>query len=123
MRLESKIARRRRAEGYRVYTLYKRKVDKVKPVNSDAKDDKVLGGRDNWYTRVWSKKRPIAERNRDVNNPYHKFIIPRTVEFKRGKRLTPEYVKALIVSYDLIPVERDILLRVLYNREAVLAWT
>ena len=46
MRLETKIAHQRRAKGYRVHTLYKRKVDKVKPVNSDAKDSKVLRGRD-----------------------------------------------------------------------------
>ena len=46
MRLKSKIARRRRAEGYKVFTLYKRKADKVKLINSDAKDNKVLRGRD-----------------------------------------------------------------------------
>src|SRR5690348_15855268 len=45
VRLESKLARSRHAEGYRVYTRYKRKANKVKSMNSDAKDSKVLGGR------------------------------------------------------------------------------
>ena len=98
VRLESKLARRRRAEGHRVYTLYKRKADKVKPVDSDAKDGKVPGGRDDWYARAWAKKHPIADRNRDANNAYHKFIIPRTAEFERSKRLTLERAEALVVG-------------------------
>jgi hypothetical protein len=46
VRLKSKLARRRRVEEYRVYTLYKRKIYKIKPIDSDAKDNKVLGERD-----------------------------------------------------------------------------
>ena len=38
VRLESKLARRRRAYGYLVGTIYKRKADKVRPVDSDTKD-------------------------------------------------------------------------------------
>ena len=60
MRLKSTLTRRRRAERHRVYTLYKRKADKVKLINSDTRDRKVLGGRDNWYTRAWAKKRSIV---------------------------------------------------------------
>ena len=64
----------------------------------DAKDGKLPGGKDNWYTRVWEKKRPIFNRNQDANNTYYKFIIPRTAEFKRNKWLILERVKDLVIG-------------------------
>jgi hypothetical protein len=69
------------------------------------------------------KKRPIAEQNRDDENPHHAFVLPRTATFPKGQRLTAERAEKLVIGDDVRPAERDLLMEVLFNREAALAWT
>lgn len=120
---EAKRAARRRAFGLHVATLYKRKADKVRPVDSDATDGQVPGGRDDWQERAWKRIECVAQSNEAANKKYRGVLVPRTARFPTGSRLTDERRQSLVVGDDVRPAERELLEQCLLNREAVLAWT
>ena len=53
---------------------------------------------------------------------YPEWVIPKCSVLPRGSRLTEERLQALKIGNSLIPQELDVLIEVLYNREASLAW-
>jgi hypothetical protein len=123
VRAETALSMRRRNQGISIATLYKKKADKVRPVDADVTDGQVPGGRDDWRERAWKKLESIAKKNEDPTSKYHGILVPRTTEMQRGSRLTPERISKLIIGEDVRPAERDLLLECLMNREAALAWT
>lgn len=120
---DRKNADERRSGGLRVATLYKRKADKVRPVDADATDGQVPGGRDDWQDRAWRRLRVVAQKNDDTISKYHGILVPRTTEMPVGTRLTEERAAALVVGDDVRPAERELLIQCLMNREAALAWS
>jgi len=103
----------------RVNTLYKRKADKVKPVDTDQQDGSTPGGLHDWRARAQAKEQAAFD-----GRPYlfSEWISPRLATFPRGERLTPERMEKLVIGPDLRSLEKEVLLEILYNREGALAW-
>jgi hypothetical protein len=102
-----------------VDTLYKRKADKVQPVNLNKSDKNVPGGSIFWREEIIKKELkdfPSAERG-----SYPQWLIPKFSKIEKGNRLTPERIEKLIVK-NIIPQERNLFMAILYNRETALAW-
>jgi hypothetical protein len=53
--------------------------------------------------------------------PYAHCLIPKFSTLAKGTRLTDERVALIQIGIDLLPWEKDLLMQVLYNREAVLS--
>lgn len=122
-RCDKSLAARRRAEGLHISTLYKRKADKVRPVDSSDTGGQVPGGRDDWKARAWARLEGIAKDNTDTQSECHGILIPRTTRTPVGTRLTEERASRLIIGDGVLPDEKRLLLQCLMNREAALAWT
>ena len=50
-------------------------------------------------------------------------MLPRLTTFIRGVRLTLERVERMLVGDIMTPEEKDVLLKMLYNREGAFTWT
>lgn len=100
-----------------VLTLYKRKREKVRPVDEPHKGGLKPGG-----DSEWRSKQLQAEAKFKGQGRYPKWIAPKFSTIARGSRLTGERIATLKVGTDLTPEERDIFLEILYAREAALAW-
>jgi hypothetical protein len=104
------------SEEFRVYTIYKRKADKVRPVDHGVSDGSKPGRVIDWVER--SKKLDIAYEP----GLYSEWLIPKFSDIERGSRLTKERVSKLIVGSDLTKQEKAVFTEILYNREKVLAF-
>ena len=107
--------------GLRVNTMYKRKADKVRPVDSSQSDGSTPGGREDWRERAIAKERAAGKHIQ--KGKFDNWLYPRTADFEKGKRLTPERIRCLQIGDILTPQERELFVEMLYNREAVLSWT
>jgi hypothetical protein len=98
----------------RVATAYKRKADKVKPVDTAESDGSTPGGDPEWRKKVMAK---------EVYQPtkYSKYLLGKFSKVRRGSRVTPERVAAMGIDFLSRP-EMDVFVTMLYNREAALAW-
>jgi RNase H-like domain found in reverse transcriptase/Integrase zinc binding domain/Reverse transcriptase (RNA-dependent DNA polymerase) len=105
----------------RVFTLYKRKADKVLPVNSSASDGSTPGGLPDWRARAIARE--VQRGLNHLRYKYDRWLHPRFATFPRGERLTQERLDAMIVGDMLQPLEQDLLVEMLYNREGALSWT
>lgn len=101
---------------YRVSTAYKTKDKKVRPVDSGESDGSRPGGVTDWMER--SKATDVKH----PPGPYDKWILRKFSGIQRGTRLTTERIEALTIGSGLTIQERDVLLEMLYNREAALAF-
>jgi hypothetical protein len=100
--------------------MYKRKAQKVLPVNQPRRTGDAPGGEARWKQVVLEKeKRRMKDRQ---SSKWDKWIIPRFAETPEGTRLTPERIEKLHIGKILRPAERELLIQVLKNREMVLAW-
>jgi hypothetical protein len=103
----------------RLNTLYKRKADKVRPVDTDQQDGSTPGGLPDWRARAQARERSnLSSRS----YRFSEWISPRLAKFSRGQRLTADRIEKLVVGPDLTPQETEVLLEILYNREGALAW-
>jgi hypothetical protein len=110
-----------RVNTFRVNTLYKRKADKVRPVDSSISDGSTPGGREDWRLRAIER-----EKQRGFDKQEGKFdywLHPRTASFPRGQRLTDRRFADLQIGEMLTDQERELLKEMLLNREAALSWT
>ena len=103
----------------RVMAAYKRKADKIQPV-----DQADPSGENPHRSMLWKTKflRSIAPIRQPGLDPYGHLITPRATAMARGARLTPERVQNLKIGTHLTGNERALLLAVLFNREAALGW-
>jgi len=97
--------------------MYKRKADKVRPVDYGISDGKSPGGVLNWVER--SKESDIY--NKPVGE-YSKWLIPKFSSIERGSRLTEERASQLIIRKELTKEEKALFIEMLYCREKVLAF-
>lgn len=102
-----------------VNAAYKKKSQKVQPVNQDEPSGETPGG-----TSLWEERAIEREKKLGVNDPikWDDFIHPKVSAMPRGTRLTPERAAAVTTGVELSPEERDLLLTMLSNREAAIAW-
>ena len=103
-----------------VNTLYKRKDQKVLPVNEAKKHSNGPGGEVRWKAAVLEKEQETL-RNR-VPSRWDTWLIPRFAQTPERTRLTSEREQALDIGQELKPEEREMLIQVLKNREMALAW-
>jgi hypothetical protein len=104
-----------------VNTLYKRKADKVQPVNSSDSDGTIPVGHPNWQQECL-KKYHTQYRASDIRTEFDHLLKPRISVIARGARLTPEREITLLVGKDLLPRERALFRELLFKREGALAW-
>ena len=103
-----------------MYTAYKNKANKVRPVDSD----KSLGDIPRGYND-WKERAILRERARGKDKPtgkYDRWLTLKFSDIQRGSRLIAERIEGIIISPDLSLEEKDLLLKILYNREAIMAW-
>jgi hypothetical protein len=101
-----------------VSAAYKRKADKVQPMDvADPSGDNPRRSMQ-WKQEALARI-PPARLNLD---PYCGLITPRMSTKTRGFRLTLDRVQNLKIGQQLLKNERDLLLAVLFNREGGLAW-
>jgi hypothetical protein len=101
MRMESYRSKARQS-AMSIATAYKRKADKVHPVNSSTPDGTVLGGIMEW--REVALRRQKASIRGLPLGPYDHFLEPRYTKLARGARLKPERLERMIVG-DIRPRE------------------
>ena len=95
----------------RVDGAYKRKAQRVQPVDSSFSDGSKQDGSNNWKTNAIKKKTPIF----DSNNKYTQWLIPKFTSIAKGARLTPEQLGKMIIRDGMISEEKEILTEMLYN--------
>ena len=102
----------------RVNTLYKRKADKVRSVDTDESDGTAPGGSKTWREDMLRKKR--RTKSPDKEDLYAEWLIPKFSKIFKGSRLTPERIKKLIMRF-ITAQKKDFLIVMLFNRETALA--
>ena len=112
--------RARQPTEARVFTLYKRKADKVVPVDTAETDGSTPGGFSDWRARAIARERIAGIGSEPYK--YSQWLEPRHAAFPRGQPLTPERLKGMIIGDILLPNEKDILVEILFNREGALSW-
>jgi len=105
-----------------IKTLYKRKADKVRPVDLGISTGEAPLGDDDWFQK--------ARLEKPTPNHIGKYgdlggLVGRFSDLPPGSRLTKERAEQLIIGDELTPEERELLMEVLTNREEALAfdWT
>ena len=101
-----------------INTLYKRKKDKVKPVNRPHKEGLKPEGVENWKEQITVYKSDDSNKS----GSQYPWLIPKFSNIERGRRLTPERIEKLKIGESLTSEERIVLLEVLFNREAGIAF-
>ena len=107
-----------------VSTMYKRKADKVRPVNMADPSGDNPGGVQDWEKRAMERRMRALEEKRlkRETGPFSAWITPKFSAMARGSRLHGERKAKLLVG-EITPEERELLIEMLYNREEALAWT
>ena len=96
--------------------LYKRKGKKVRPVEVGYDNGEKPKGDAEW------RKRRKEEEIYEEGGLFQEHIIAKFSKIKRGETLWPNRIKMMQISTDLWPNERDLLMEVLHNREAAIAF-
>ena len=105
-------------DSVRVDTMYKRKAQKVLPMDVALPDGSMPEGQANWKRTL---EPPVGPDDwKKLTGIYEPFLTPRFSGLARGARLTPERLDRLIVGDHLTSRERELLVEMLYNREAAL---
>ena len=105
----------------RVNTMYKTKDKKVRPVDLGVSDGSKPGGIHNWKDVIKSSERHVGP-----IEPFDHLITGRFSSLEqplaKGSRLTPERIANIVMGDFLLPRERELLIAILFNREAALAY-
>ena len=97
-------------------TLYKKKGKKVRPADVGYGYGEKPEGDGEWRNR--RKAKEIYEES----GRFWEHIIPKFSKIQRGERLRPNRIKMMKIGTNLWPDERELLMEVLYNREAAIAF-
>jgi len=114
----SMIRDRQAIQGVRIYGMYKPKAKKVRPVDSSETTGNAPVGIRDWQEAVKATETPVV----NTKGQFSEWIIPKFSDIERGSRLTPERVKTMKVGDMLTYEERELLMEMLFNREAALGW-
>jgi hypothetical protein len=108
----------RSASSAKVFTAYKRKDQKVKPSDTCVSDGSKPGGDATWKEDVIKKEKY----SKDPTDQFAEFLIPKFSGLAKGARLKPERIQRMQVGDGLLEREKELLLEMLFNREAALSW-
>jgi hypothetical protein len=75
--------------------IYKRKADKVKPINSDKSNNNIPKRSKSWREDIIREK--IKNMDPDSDNLYAKWLIPKFSKIIKNNRLIPKRIEKLIV--------------------------
>jgi len=95
-------------------TLNKWKKDKILPANQPHTGGLKPGGDEDWKIKLVGNPSPI--------NIKYPWLIPKFSNIPRGTRLTAERIAGLKIGMGITNQEREVLIEVLYNREAGIAF-
>jgi hypothetical protein len=111
--------RLQRSKGFKasINTVYKRKVDKVRPVDSDKSNGSTPGNNKDWKQKV-KERFGIPE---GLFKKYDYLLIPKFSVISRKTRLTPERFAEIKIGKKLLKAKKDLLTEMLYNRKTALA--
>jgi len=104
----------KRKKAMEALTLYKRKKDKILPANQPHMGGLKPGGDEDWKIKLVGNPSPI--------NIKYPWLIPKFSNILRGTRLTAECIAGLKIGTGITNQEREVLMEVLYNREAGIAF-
>jgi hypothetical protein len=104
---------------YQVNGMHKRKDQKIEPVDDSGQVPRDIEGRLDWKQRAQARQVPNPD---SASAPFSNYFEPRYADFPRGTRMTQERIAEMKISKDLQPREREMLLEMLYWREAAHAW-
>ena len=108
------IGATRRAQ---VSTAYKRKAQKVRPVDLGKGNRVGPGGDVDWREKVIKGLASSMKKGK-----FDHWLTPKFSRIERGSRLTKERAEGMILGAELTMQERELMLEMLYYREAALAF-
>jgi hypothetical protein len=77
--------------------IYKRKIDKIKPVDLDELNNNIPGKSKFWREDMIREE--MKNVDSDSDDLYAKWLIPKFSKIAKGSRLTPERIEKLIVGF------------------------
>jgi hypothetical protein len=77
--------------------IYKRKAEKVKPVDLDKLNNSIPRESKSWREDMIRKE--MKNVDPDPDDSYAKWLIPKFSKIAKGSRLTPERIEKLIVRF------------------------
>jgi len=95
---------------YKARTLYKRKKDKIRPANQPHMGGLKPGVDEDWKLKLAGHPSPV--------NAKYPWLIPKFLDMVKGTRLTKEHIDGLKIAKGVSQQEKDVLMKVLFNREA-----
>ena len=102
-----------------VCTAYKRKKDKVRPLDQPT-DGEGTGGDLHFLENC--EKRENNKGRHTPENPFDEWITPKLSDIPHGSRITKERITEIDIGADLWAREKELLLTLLFNREATIAF-
>lgn len=90
----------------------------MQPVDLGLSNGSKPNGGDVWRVNAIKKEIPIL----DPIDKYTNWLILKFTPIVKGARLTPEQLAKMIIGDGMTAQEKDILTKMLYNQETVLAW-
>jgi len=100
--------------------MYKRKAQKIRLVNSSVLDGATPRGMLDWKTRIVEQHTTLLY-EKERKGRYNNYLILKFSSVKRGSRLTAKRIIKMIIREHIQPEERELLLELLYKREAALS--
>jgi hypothetical protein len=114
------IKKRRTKRHLQTNTMRKTVANKVKPVDFAPSDGSTPDGDSLWREKALTS----AQTKMVFGSEWDDLVVPRFTEMAQGSRLTEPRLTALLktVEGSLSDQEKGMLIQVLFNREAALAW-
>ena len=100
-----------------VNTVYKRKADKVRPVDLGVSTGEGVEGDSDWLRKARMEKKASIQLGE-----YEGWIIGRFSDLPINSRMTRERFEKMTIGEELTPEEKELLFTVLTNREEALAF-
>ena len=83
-------------------------------------DGSTPGGDPRWLEKkIAEEKEGGADEHK---GPFDRWLVPKFSDIQRGSRMTDDRLSKMDISDRLTPMERKLLIEMLYNREKALAW-
>ncbi len=102
----------------KVYTIYKRKNQKIKLSDTCVSDDFKSDDDVSWKKDIIKKKKYF----KNLIDQFAEFLISKFSELTKEARLKSERIQRMQIENELLKREKELLLEMLFNREIVLFW-
>ena len=113
------ILNRTRTINVHVDILYKRKTQKINPMNVEITDGSR--SRTNLKWREILKSSVTSKSVEQLSDVYDSFLTSKFSKIKQNFKLTPERLQKMLFDAELSSQERKLMLKLLYRRKVALA--